>query len=147
MNQAELQLLVKGLRVKVGPVRKIPNAEGYRGGLLKTRAHVSALLTHERLELSPNNGVVTRLYAERLLSDAITYGPKHKHTMEMATWWLHDNRESIHKLFQVYLLVFFPLFVFIFCVNVFQNWQINLAFYIIGTGYLNGQNPYGPNPC
>lgn len=101
MNQAELQLLVKGLRLKVGPARKIPNAEGYRGGLIKLRSKVSALVTHERLEMSPNDGTLARQYSERLISDAITYGPKHRHTMEMATWWLHDNKESIHKLFQV----------------------------------------------
>ena len=101
MNQAELQLLVKGLRMKVGKARRIPNDYFYGGGLLKTRSNVSALITHERLELSENNGLHARLYSERLISDAITYGPKHKHTMEMATWWLNDNKESIHKLFEV----------------------------------------------
>ncbi len=44
------------------------------------------------------------MYAERLISDAITFGDRHKHTMEMAQWWLKDefgNQAAVHKLFKV----------------------------------------------
>ena len=44
---------------------------------------------------------MTRQYTERLISDALLYGDKHKHTMEMATWWLNDDKGAIHKLFKV----------------------------------------------
>lgn len=36
----------------------------------------------------------------KLISDAIRYGDTHKHTMEMADFWL-EEKQLIHKLFKV----------------------------------------------
>ena len=36
----------------------------------------------------------------QLISDAIRYGDRHKHTMEMADYWL-DEKQLVHKLFKV----------------------------------------------
>jgi len=36
----------------------------------------------------------------QLISDAIRYGDCHKHTMEMADYWL-DEKQLVHKLFKV----------------------------------------------
>ena len=62
---------------------------------------VSALINHERLEMSENSATVVRQYTERLISDAVTHGSKHKHTMEMVNWWLEEDKAAIHKLFKV----------------------------------------------
>ena len=71
--------------------RKVPRqAEGFRGGLETIRKSVSALVAHERVEFPENRGFLTRQYTEKLIGDAILYGDKHKHTMEMATWWLEN---------------------------------------------------------
>lgn len=103
MNQAELQFLVSGLRVKM--MRNKPKMAsgglGYRGSLMRARTCVSNLIVNERLELTNNSATVTRLYAERLISDAILYGDRHKHTMEMAKWWLAEDKSAVHKLFKV----------------------------------------------
>lgn len=39
-------------------------------------------------------------FFQKLISDAIRYGDKHKHTMEMADYWLNE-KQLIHKLFKV----------------------------------------------
>ena len=82
--------MVSRLRINAKP-RKVPaQPEGFRGGLEILRKSVSALVAHERLEMSENKGFLTRQYTEKLISDAILYGDKHKHTMEMASWWLQN---------------------------------------------------------
>merc|ERR1719219_1153791 len=53
------------------------------------------------MELPENRGFVTRQYTEKLIADAILYGDKHKHTMEMAQWWLSEDKSAVYKLFQV----------------------------------------------
>ena len=82
--------MVSRLRINAKP-RKVPaQPEGFRGGLEIIRKSVSSLIAHERLEMSENKGFLTRQYTEKLIGDAILYGDKHKHTMEMATWWLQN---------------------------------------------------------
>ena len=82
--------MVSRLRINAKP-RKVPaQPEGFRGGLEILRKSVSSLIAHERLEMSENKGFLTRQYTEKLISDAILYGDKHKHTMEMASWWLQN---------------------------------------------------------
>ena len=82
--------MVSRLRINAKP-RKVPaQPEGFRGGLEILRKSVSSLIAHERLEMSENKGFLTRQYTEKLIGDAILYGDKHKHTMEMATWWLQN---------------------------------------------------------
>ena len=79
------------LRINVGlRQRKAKNVQGYRGGLESLRKQVTALVTHERLELKDSRAVTVRQYTEKLISDAVLYGDKHKHTMEMAQWWLEN---------------------------------------------------------
>ena len=48
---------------------------------------------------------MTRQYAERLIGDAILHGDKHKHTFEMATWWLDGDKGVMHKLFKVIIVI------------------------------------------
>ena len=79
------------LKINVGlRQRKVRHPQGYRGGLENLRKSVTALVTHERIELNENRAVTVRQYTEKLISDAILYGDKHKHTMEMAQWWLEE---------------------------------------------------------
>ncbi len=105
MNQAEVAKLVSGLRVKLSPVaissqrRKV--FEGYRGQLTQLRETVSALVAHERLEVTANKGLLTRMYAERLIQEAMEHGDTHRETMEVARWWLKDDATLVHKLFKV----------------------------------------------
>lgn len=90
------------LRVNLGPKpRRMKNPMGYRGGLEQLRLSVTGLILHERLELKENRGFMTRQYTEKLISDAVLYGDAHKHTMEMAAWWLDSDRSAVHKLFKV----------------------------------------------
>ena len=100
--QAEIGRLVSALRINLGPKpRRMKNLWGYRGGLEQLRLSVTGLIIHERIELKENRGIMTRQYTERLISDAVMYGDTHKHTMEMASWWLDSDRAAIHKLFKV----------------------------------------------
>ena len=100
--QAEVGRLVSALRINVGlSQRKTKNIKGFYGQLQNLRKSVTALINHERIELHENRGYVTRQYTEKLISDAILYGDKHKHTMEMATFWLEEDKSAIHKLFKV----------------------------------------------
>ena len=59
------------------------------------------LLYFDGLEMSENAATVTRQYAERLISDAVTHGPAHAHTVKMAKWWLEEDPAALHKLFKV----------------------------------------------
>lgn len=91
MNQAEVAKLVSALRINVGQKQlKLKSVEGLYGTLTSLRKSVGALINHERLEMHERRGILTRQYTERLISDAILHGDKHKPTMEMATWWLEE---------------------------------------------------------
>ena len=48
------------------------------------------MISHERIEVGEKSGFLARLYTEKLIGDAMLNGDKHKHTMEMATWWLEN---------------------------------------------------------
>ena len=81
--------LVSALRINVGTKQKKWNHNlGYRGSIDALRRNVTALITHERIETRLHVGALTRQYTEKLISDAILNGDKHKHTMEMANFWL-----------------------------------------------------------
>ena len=84
--------MVSQLRINAKPMKLIRNVGGYRAKLESLRKNVSALVAHERLELPEKRGVLTRQYTEKLIGDALLYGDKHKHTMEMASWWLENVR-------------------------------------------------------
>lgn len=101
MNQAEVLKLVSQLRIKVPPrLRKFRSTRGPEGRLDKMRKTVTALIKHERIELNYPRAHEARMYAERLISDAIRYGDCHKSTMETADFWLLE-KQLIHKLFKV----------------------------------------------
>nr|SVE94535.1 EOG090X0EUO [Simocephalus serrulatus] len=101
MNQADLSKLVSALKIVVKPKhRGFSNPEGPAGRLKKMRATVTALVKYERIELNYPRADEARGYAERLISDAIRYGDCHKHTMEMADYWLTE-KQLVHKLFKV----------------------------------------------
>uniref|UniRef100_T1J5C0 Large ribosomal subunit protein bL17m n=1 Tax=Strigamia maritima TaxID=126957 RepID=T1J5C0_STRMM len=86
-------------KVKHEP-RSIRNIEGTYGRLRKMRSVVTALFKHERIELDSRFALEARGYADRLISEAIRHGDKHKKTMEYADFWL-EEKNLIHKLFQV----------------------------------------------
>ncbi|ERL86297.1 39S ribosomal protein L17, mitochondrial [Dendroctonus ponderosae] len=101
MNQAEVSKLVSQLRIPApSRLRKFRNPRGPEGRLDSLRKTVTALVKHERIELNFPRAHETRLYAERLISDAIRYGDCHKTTMEMADYWLME-KQLVHKLFKV----------------------------------------------
>ncbi|KAF2902849.1 hypothetical protein ILUMI_03343 [Ignelater luminosus] len=101
MNQADVSKLVSKLKIKVNPrLRKFRNAEGPLGRLKKLRKTVTALVKHERIELNYPRADEARMYAERLISEAIRYGDCHKTTMELADFWL-EEKQLVHKLFKV----------------------------------------------
>ncbi|CAG9860133.1 unnamed protein product [Phyllotreta striolata] len=100
MNQAEVNKLMSQLRVSVKRLRKFRNPLGPEERLNKLRKTVTALIKHERIELNYPRADESRMYAERLISDAIRYGDCHKSTMEMADYWLIE-KQLIHKLFKV----------------------------------------------
>nr|SVE84545.1 EOG090X0EUO [Daphnia pulex] len=101
MNQADLSKLVSALRIAVKPKpRLFASPEGPAGRLRKLKATVTALVKYERIELNYPRAEEAQGYAERLISDAIRNGDCHKHTMEMADYWL-DEKQLIHKLFKV----------------------------------------------
>ncbi|XP_028155537.2 39S ribosomal protein L17, mitochondrial [Diabrotica virgifera virgifera] len=101
MNQAEVTKLVSKLKIRVNPrLRKFRNPLGPEERLNKLRKTVTALIKHERIELNYPRANESRMYAERLISDAIRYGDCHKTTMEMADYWLTE-KQLIHKLFKV----------------------------------------------
>ncbi|XP_066146674.1 large ribosomal subunit protein bL17m [Euwallacea fornicatus] len=101
MNQADVSKLVSQLRIQCpSRLRKFRNPKGPEERLNKMRKTVTALVKHERLELNFPRGHEARMYAERLISDAIRYGDCHTPTMEMADYWLIE-KQLIHKLFKV----------------------------------------------
>ncbi|XP_057373462.1 large ribosomal subunit protein bL17m-like [Daphnia carinata] len=101
MNQADLSKLVSALRIAVKPKpRLFSSPEGPAGRLKKLRATVTALVKYERIELNYPRAEEAQGYAERLISDAIRNGDCHKHTMEMADYWLNE-KQLVHKLFKV----------------------------------------------
>lgn len=101
MNQAEITKLVSKLRIRANPrLRKFRNRDGPEGRLHKLRTTVTALIKHERIELNYPRADESRMYAERLISDAIRYGDCHRTTMEMADYWLLE-KQLVHKLFKV----------------------------------------------
>jgi len=101
MNKADVSKLMSQLKIAVAPSpRRIKNPDGSDGRLMKMRKTVTALFKFERLELHFNRADEARGYAERLISDAIRNGDKHKPTMEMADYWLLD-KAVVHKLFKV----------------------------------------------
>lgn len=94
--------LVSALRIKVGVKHKrVGNVLGPRGALESLRPNVTELINSERIEVKANRGAVVRQYAERLISEAVVNGDRHKPTMEMVSWWLDSDRTAIHKLFKV----------------------------------------------
>ncbi|XP_018329976.1 39S ribosomal protein L17, mitochondrial [Agrilus planipennis] len=101
MNQADVSKLVSQLRIKVNPrLRRFSNPNGPAGRLDKLRKTVTGLIKHERIELNYPRADEARMYAERLISDAIRYGDCHRTTMEMADFWIIE-KQLIHKLFKV----------------------------------------------
>ncbi|XP_062565217.1 large ribosomal subunit protein bL17m [Armigeres subalbatus] len=101
MNQAEVAKLMSQLKIAVRPRhRNLKNIDGPEGRLNKLRKTVTALVKHERIELNYQRADEARGYAERLISDAIRYGDRHKPTMEMADFWLTE-KQLVHKLFKV----------------------------------------------
>jgi len=142
MGQAEIHKLVSALKISVAPRhRQFATPEGPAGRLNKMRATVTALLKYERIELLQPRADEARGYAERLISDAIRYGDRHKETMEMADYWLTE-KQLVHKLFKV-------------LVPRFQNHQsaytrLVLAPNVVGAPYMNQAvlelkgNPFPP---
>ncbi|PSN38076.1 hypothetical protein C0J52_00827 [Blattella germanica] len=101
MNQADVTKLMSQLRIKVNPrKRNLKNPAGPEGRLLKIRKTLSALVKHERIELFYHRADETRGYVERLISDAIRHGDRHRATMELADYFLLE-KQLIHKLFKV----------------------------------------------
>jgi len=75
-------------------------ANGPEQRLDRLRQMVSGLIRYERIEPKYAHAAEARQYAERLIYLAIKNGDKHKHTMEMANYWLLE-KDLIHKLFKV----------------------------------------------
>jgi len=80
------------------PGQLSPNGPEQR--IQRLRQIVSGLIRYERIEPKYDSGEEARQYAERLIYLAIKNGDKHKHTMEMADYWLLE-KDLIHKLFKV----------------------------------------------
>ncbi|XP_023014738.2 mitochondrial ribosomal protein L17 [Leptinotarsa decemlineata] len=101
MNQADVSKLVSQLKTRLNPrLRKFRCPGGPEERLNKLRKTVTALVKHERIELNYPRADESRMYAERLISDAIRYGDCHRATMEMADYWLVE-KQLVHKLFKV----------------------------------------------
>lgn len=67
MNQAEVTKLMSQLKFFVAPRhRRMKNALGPEGRLMKLRQSVTALFKYERLEMMYNRADETRGYAERV---------------------------------------------------------------------------------
>jgi len=62
---------------------------------------VASLIMHERLEMDTKRAFRVREYTERLISEAVLHGDRHKETMEIAKFWCHSDPGAVHKLFQV----------------------------------------------
>ncbi|GAB6024273.1 54S ribosomal protein L17 mitochondrial [Chamberlinius hualienensis] len=93
--------LIPKLKVRVRPEqRKLSQPEGALGRLHLLSRTVTALLKFERIELNFHRGHEARGYAERLITEALRYGDRHKPTMELADFWIRE-KQVIHKLFKV----------------------------------------------
>jgi len=68
--------------------------------LLRLRQMVSGLVRYERIEPKYQEAEEARQYAERLIYLAIKNGDRHKHTMDLADYWLLE-KDLVHKLFKV----------------------------------------------
>jgi large subunit ribosomal protein L17 len=84
------------------------------GRLRDIRRTVTEVIRYERIEKNHNRAEVTREYVERLISEALRYGDRHKPTMELANWWLTD-KTLIPKLFKV-------------LVERYRDWPVGLPF-------------------
>ncbi|XP_071441206.1 large ribosomal subunit protein bL17m isoform X2 [Hetaerina americana] len=103
MNQADITKLVSRLRIPLNPsARKLKNVDGPLGRINKLRKTVTGLFKYERIELNYHRADEARGYAERLISEAIRNGDRHKETMEMADFWLLE-KQLVHKLFKVFV--------------------------------------------
>ncbi|KOC63344.1 39S ribosomal protein L17, mitochondrial [Habropoda laboriosa] len=101
MGQANVEKLVSKLRYNVRPTpRKLKNPDGPEGRLRKIQKTLTAVINYERIELNYARADETRGYVERLISEALRYGPEHKETMELANFWILE-KQLIHKLFKV----------------------------------------------
>ncbi|XP_068209551.1 large ribosomal subunit protein bL17m [Palaemon carinicauda] len=101
MSQAEIRKLIPALRITINNRRRrLSNPLGPEGRLINLRKTVTSLVKDERIELNYNRADEARGYAERLISDAIKYGDRHRPTMEMASYWL-EEKQLVHKLFKV----------------------------------------------
>merc|ERR1711976_908549 len=108
---------------KAKPIKPVRNIEGFAGSLKIIQKNVSALITHERIETTENKAFLTRQYTEKLIGDALLHGDKHKHTMEMATWWLDDVSFT-------HLCTLLSLIESILTVKKFQNFPACLINYL-----------------
>ena len=103
-NQAEITRLISGLRIKIPnkqPHLRGTHGVGERGRIQNLRPTVASLIMHERIEAFPTRILLAREYTERLISEAVLHGDRHKETMEVAKWWLHSEPGAVHKLFKV----------------------------------------------
>jgi large subunit ribosomal protein L17 len=67
MNQAEVTKLMSQLKIAIQPRhRRMKNALGPEGRLMKLRKSVTALFKYERLEMNFNRADEARGYAERV---------------------------------------------------------------------------------
>lgn len=96
--------MVAGLKIKIPKKPYKLNGvlgSGERGRMENIRPTVTGLILHERIEVRNTRGRLTREYTERLISEAVLHGDRHKETMELAKWWLDSDKSAIHKLFKV----------------------------------------------
>ena len=91
--QASRYVLFSKDKMKILSFTNLLYLTGVRGTLESLRPTVASLIMHERLELEHNRAQWAREYTERLISEAVLHGDKHKETMEV----------SLDKLVQVQL--------------------------------------------
>jgi large subunit ribosomal protein L17 len=101
VGKPDLTHLVSKLNVRIQPKKRpMRNEEGPTGRLKVLRHTVSALIKHERIEVSYHKGDEARGYMERLISEAIRFGDNHRPTMDLATFWALDEA-LVPKIFKV----------------------------------------------
>ncbi|XP_055331063.1 39S ribosomal protein L17, mitochondrial-like [Paramacrobiotus metropolitanus] len=66
------------------------------------RKLVTGLFRYERVETHPHVALEMQGYAERLVQEALKYGPNHKPTMELMDFWMNE-KDLIHKVFKVFV--------------------------------------------
>ncbi|OQR74190.1 39S ribosomal protein L17 [Tropilaelaps mercedesae] len=79
---------------------KLRNIREVPGRIEKLQKTIGALLKYERIELNAGRAGEARDHAERLIQDAIIYGPSHARTMEIVNFWVPE-KQLVHKLFKV----------------------------------------------